>query len=68
MSAERRSQYFSPSPPAQQDDSTSKASMNWARLRTGWKDAVRSELQAGFEDWEAKRKQHAFWRMMVISY
>ncbi|KAJ3270173.1 hypothetical protein HDV01_000508 [Terramyces sp. JEL0728] len=46
----------------------SKALLNWDKLRTNWKDAVRVELQTSFEKWEAKRNQAKFWQLLVDNY
>ncbi len=59
MSPERRKQYFnmllnngelsSNESINDADPRLSRATNNWSRLRTGWKDAVKAELSSGFD-------------------
>jgi hypothetical protein len=74
LEPERKMEYFEQllqSPTASTDGlptPLTRAQKNWSRLRRGWKDAVKAELQTSFDAWETKRNHHAFWRLLVENY
>jgi hypothetical protein len=80
MEPETRNQYFENSLPNGSNLSlnkkSSKESLNgrdradfhWSMLRTGWRDAVKADLQTSFDAWAAKRNHNAFWRLLIDNY
>jgi hypothetical protein len=45
-----------------------RAAFHWSKLRVGWRDAVKAELQSSYDVWAAKRNRNAFWNLMVDNY
>ncbi|KAJ3149073.1 hypothetical protein HDU89_004075 [Geranomyces variabilis] len=45
-----------------------RARQAWRRLRVGWKDAVRKELDVGYEEWVRRRDRFDIWALMAENY
>ncbi|KAI8909890.1 hypothetical protein DFJ77DRAFT_542709 [Powellomyces hirtus] len=49
--------------------SESRSKQAWRKLRVGWKDAVRKELDQGYDKWmEARRDRFDIWQLMAENY
>ncbi|KAI8818074.1 uncharacterized protein EV422DRAFT_204706 [Fimicolochytrium jonesii] len=45
-----------------------RAQSAWGVLRVGWKEAVRKELDAGYDEWLARRERFDIWALVAENY
>ena len=47
---------------------SSRAKYLWDKLKVNWKDAVKKELDIGFESWSRRQSRNKFWSIIVENY